>query len=220
MKCAIDIGLCVDPYEAISFKLLMLDTAIFYSMMPIWMTVTFTLGHRAERQLDHVQLLYWKVGWNSQNFWNGWSYKGGDCKENLWVWWIWIVSAFALHIVIIGTIPPSLLPFPSHPSPTPPPPTLLKEKSRRKIKHHTKWMCLHFLCPQDYRASIEEDAGREMILSICRGARHPVCAGNLAQCTLTVGSFQHGDLLFGYFLACLVFLLHVHSLWFPNQCIT
>ena len=38
---------------------------------------------------------------------------------------------------------------------------------------------------------------------MCRCSCCPVCTGIQADCTLTWDSLQHGDFLFGYFLACL-----------------
>ena len=40
------------------------------------------------------------------------------------------------------------------------------------------------------------------------------CVRNLAQSVLTLGSFWHRDILFGYFLALIDFLMRVQSLWF------
>ena len=50
-----------------------------------------------------------------------------------------------------------------------------------------------------------------------RGAGCPTWARIGPHCALIWGSFWCGNLLFGYFLTCLGFLSHVHSLWFPCQ---
>ena len=60
------------------FRLRMVrGTAELYSFIPVWMTLTFTQGHRSRRKLV---------------------LKGEDFKEVLWVWGIWIVWVFA-HLV-------------------------------------------------------------------------------------------------------------------------
>ena len=43
------------------------------------------------------------------------------------------------------------------------------------------------------------------------------CAEIPSQCLLTCGSFRNRGILFKYFVACVDFLLHVHSLWFCCQ---
>ena len=40
-------------------------------------------------------------------------------------------------------------------------------------------------------------------VNVCRVAKYPAFAEMLAQSTLTLGSFWHGDILFGYFPICL-----------------
>ena len=48
------IALCSDTYELISFELgVMIDTLKPHCLVPVWMTLTFTQGHRIMRQLKH-----------------------------------------------------------------------------------------------------------------------------------------------------------------------
>ena len=49
---------------------------------------------------------------------------------------------------------------------------------------------------------------------------HLACATFQAQCRLTMGSFWLGDIMFGYFSACIDLLLCVISQWLPRQNMT
>ena len=90
------IGLCLDTYELISFKLgIMRNMTKLYIFIPPWMILTFTLGHIFMRKLVLVQSFCCKVAWSSLNICSCWS-----CKWNYYVWWIWIVWAIALLVYI------------------------------------------------------------------------------------------------------------------------
>ena len=46
---------------------MMLSTTNLYSLIPVWMTLMFTQGHRVTGKLELVQSFCWKVTWSSSN---------------------------------------------------------------------------------------------------------------------------------------------------------
>ena len=77
--------LCWDTREPNCFKLgMMLDMTNPYSLIPIWMTLMFSKGHRvAGKQSLHAVILL-KVAWNNSNIRDGWLCKENDCGEVLY----------------------------------------------------------------------------------------------------------------------------------------
>ena len=64
----------------IAFKLcVMLHKNKLYSLIPVWMTITFTQYHWSTRKLEFEQSFCFEVAW-SQNFCDGWLWKEDDCK--------------------------------------------------------------------------------------------------------------------------------------------
>ena len=76
--------MCEDTYEWICFKLVvMLNSTKLYSLIPVWMTMIFTQGHRVMGKLEHVQSFCCKVAWSNSSVRGGSLCKGDDCKEVL-----------------------------------------------------------------------------------------------------------------------------------------
>ena len=79
VKYAFNIGLRSDAYELISFKLdIMLDITKLSTLIPVWMRLTSTQGHRAITNLELVLLFCY-----SQSFSSGWLHKVDNRKEVL-----------------------------------------------------------------------------------------------------------------------------------------
>ena len=58
IKYMINIVKCQDTCESVCFKLgMMLDTTKLYSLIPVWMTLVFTQGHRQARTCAVILLL-------------------------------------------------------------------------------------------------------------------------------------------------------------------
>ena len=74
-----NIFLCQDTCELICFKLgMMQDTTKLYKLIPVWMTLMFTQGHR---KVKLVQSACHKITWSNWNIHDGWLCKGDDCEE-------------------------------------------------------------------------------------------------------------------------------------------
>ena len=83
LECIFNIGFHSDTYEPISFKLGMNPENIKLSrLIPAWMILNFTQGHRVTGRLRLVQTLCCWVEWSSPNFCSGWFCKGDDCKSS------------------------------------------------------------------------------------------------------------------------------------------
>ena len=77
-----NITICQDTCELICFKLaLMLNTTNLYSLVPVWLTLTFILSHRVMGHPEILQSLHCKVAWSSSNFRDGWLCKGHDWRS-------------------------------------------------------------------------------------------------------------------------------------------
>ena len=64
------------------FKLgMMLDMTKLYSIIPVWVTLTFSKGHRVTEKLELVQALSCTVAWSNQNVHDVWLCKGDDLEE-------------------------------------------------------------------------------------------------------------------------------------------
>ena len=50
----------------------MQDMTKFYSLIPVWMILMFTQGHRDMGKLEPVQSFCWKVAWSNSNVHDGW----------------------------------------------------------------------------------------------------------------------------------------------------
>ena len=72
---------------------MVIDMTKLYNLIPEWMTLTFTQGHRVLRNVELVQSFCGKVLWSLQRliFWG--------CLQRNPVCPVWIASAFALCIV-------------------------------------------------------------------------------------------------------------------------
>ena len=61
-KYTFNIGLHLDAYESLPLQLcvmMMIDTFKLQILIPVWMTLIFTIGHRVTRKLEFMQLFYW-----------------------------------------------------------------------------------------------------------------------------------------------------------------
>ena len=97
-----DFVMCQDTFEPICFKLrMMLNMTKLYSLMPEWLTLMFTQGHRVTGNVERVLSFCCKVAWSNPNVCDGWLCKSYDCEEVLQVWRIWIVWAFAPLIPLL-----------------------------------------------------------------------------------------------------------------------
>ena len=76
--------MCQDTCEPIWFKRgMMINTNKLYSMIPVWMMLMFTQGHRDTGKLEPVQSFCYKVAWSKSNVRDGWLRKGHDYEEVL-----------------------------------------------------------------------------------------------------------------------------------------
>ena len=99
IKYTIKIVMCQDTCEPICFRLgVVLNTTKLYHLIPVWMTLMVTQGHRLTGRVEFVQSFCCKGTWNNSNVHGGWLFKEDDFEEVLNVWWIWIVWAFALLV--------------------------------------------------------------------------------------------------------------------------
>ena len=65
MKYTFNIVMCQDTCELICFKFdVMLNITIFYSLIPVWMTLMFARGYRITGKLELVQSFFCKVAWD------------------------------------------------------------------------------------------------------------------------------------------------------------
>ena len=78
-KYIFNIIMCLDTSEPICFKLNVINTTKFYSLIPVWMTLMFTQGHRIMGKLELVQSFCCKVAWRNSNVHDGWL-----CKRDVW----------------------------------------------------------------------------------------------------------------------------------------
>ena len=61
-KYMFDMVMCQDTCEPISFELgMMLNTTDLYSLIPVWMTLMVTQGHRVAGKLEIVQSFWCKA---------------------------------------------------------------------------------------------------------------------------------------------------------------
>ena len=59
----------------------MLDSTKLYSLIPDWMSLMFTEGHKVRGKLELVQSFCCKVNWSNSNVHDGWLCKENDCEE-------------------------------------------------------------------------------------------------------------------------------------------
>ena len=72
----------LDAYEPFTFKLgMMVDMTDLYILISVWMSLTFTQGHRLMRTLELVKSFCWKVAQSYTNICRGWLCKDDDCRE-------------------------------------------------------------------------------------------------------------------------------------------
>ena len=84
MKYLFNIVMCQDTSEPTCFKLgMMLDTPKLNSLIPVWMTLMFTQGHRVTGKLELAQSICRKVALSNSNVHDGWLCRGDDCEEVL-----------------------------------------------------------------------------------------------------------------------------------------
>ena len=89
-----------DTCDPICFKLgMMLHTTKLYCLIPVWMTLMFSQGHRIIGKLELVQSFCYKVAWSNWNVCDGWLCKEDECEEILLVWQIWIIWKYALLFI-------------------------------------------------------------------------------------------------------------------------
>ena len=82
MKYAFNIVMCQDTCEPICFKLgVMLNTAEFYSLIPVWMILVFTQGQRVAGNRDLVQSFCCEAAWGNSNIRDGWLYNVDDFEK-------------------------------------------------------------------------------------------------------------------------------------------
>ena len=82
IKYMINIVLCWDICEPICFKLgMVLYMTKLYTLIPVWMTLMFTQGHR---KAGIVQSVCCKVAWSNSNVHDYWLWKGSDCEKVLY----------------------------------------------------------------------------------------------------------------------------------------
>ena len=68
MKCSFNIVMFQDACESICFKVgMMLNTTKLYSLIPVWITLMFTQGHRVKEKLELVQSLRCEAAWSNSN---------------------------------------------------------------------------------------------------------------------------------------------------------
>ena len=85
IRYTINIVLCWDTCEPICFELsAMLDTTKIYSLIPVWMTLMSTQGHRVTGKLELIWWLCCKVARSNSNVRDGWVCKQDDCEEILY----------------------------------------------------------------------------------------------------------------------------------------
>ena len=48
------------------------------NMIPVWLTLIFTRGHRVRGKLELMQSWFCKPAWSNSNVHDGWLYKGDD----------------------------------------------------------------------------------------------------------------------------------------------
>ena len=63
---------------------LVLDMTALYSLIPVWMTLMFTQGHRVTKKLELVLSFCCKVEQSNSNIHDGWLCKEDDCEEALY----------------------------------------------------------------------------------------------------------------------------------------
>ena len=84
MKYMFNSILCRDTCEVICLKLnMMLNMTKLYSLISVWMTLMFTLGHSLVGKVGRVQSFCCKVAGRNSNFCDGCFCKGDDCEEVL-----------------------------------------------------------------------------------------------------------------------------------------
>ena len=76
-----------------------LYTTKLYSLIPVWMALLFTQGHRVARKLEPVQSLCWKVAWSSSNVCDGGG-GGGGMGQLHWCYWL-IKIIYRIHALEI-----------------------------------------------------------------------------------------------------------------------
>ena len=85
IKYMINIVVCRDACEPICFKLdVMLGMTKLYNLIPVWMTLVFTQGHRIMGKLEFELPLFRKVALSNSSVHEGWLCKGDDCEEVLY----------------------------------------------------------------------------------------------------------------------------------------
>ena len=85
IKYMINIVLCQGPCELIWFKLgVMLDTTNLYSVIPVWMSLMFTQGHRVTGKLELVQSFCCGIAWSNSIIHDCWLCKEDDFEETLY----------------------------------------------------------------------------------------------------------------------------------------
>ena len=84
--CLADVTYYTFNSEPISFKLGMVqDMTILFRLISVWMTLTFTQGHRFIGKLEPVQS-------SNLNFRDDWLCWEDDSKDVLWIWIVWALA--------------------------------------------------------------------------------------------------------------------------------
>ena len=79
--------MCGDTCKLICFKHgIVLNMTKLCILIPVWMTLIYTQGHRVTGKLELVQSFCYKVAWNNPNIRDGWLCKENGREEVLLVW--------------------------------------------------------------------------------------------------------------------------------------
>ena len=81
----LNIVLCRNISETICFEAgTTLEKTRLYSLIPAWMTLCFTKGHRVTGKLQSMQSFCCQVAWSDSNVHDDWLCKEYDCEEVLY----------------------------------------------------------------------------------------------------------------------------------------
>ena len=78
--------MCLDTSEPICFKLgMMLFATELHSLIPVWITLIVTQGHRVMGKLEFKHSFLSKIAWSNWNVGDGSLCKGDNCEEVLYL---------------------------------------------------------------------------------------------------------------------------------------
>ena len=101
--------MCPDTCDQVYFKLgTMLHTTKFYGLIPVWMTLRFTQGHRITWKLELAQSFCCKVAWSNPNVMVDYAWQVKKSCENgeygLFEHWLFIFLILCVCVMKRGWI--------------------------------------------------------------------------------------------------------------------